>query len=450
MMREPVGEDAPLETGELGGGGVGGMGSDGGAGGTTQAVGGGGSQGSVVAFTRYRHDEVRSPINEHVANTVREIVAAGDGDERVFMKVGASGTISSKFLDCLAGTEIDLDGRVALQTTIDHFDAGDADGSSPWERNTLAAVSGRTASWAISGDPSPIESEIAAIDPRFALVNYGTNDMMMGATHRSALAPFYTSFTALLDQLDDEGIATIITGLNPRTDSVTAARWIPTYNAVVRGVAEARQLPYINLYEAVVGLPDHGLVGDGLHGNMAPWGGCDFTADGLAFNYNVRNLLTLEALHDVRLVAAGGEAPSDVVDAYAGSGTASDPIVIDRLPFTHATTTDAGTETIDAYPACDAGQDESGGEIYYRLDLTNETPLRFIVLDREGVDVDLHLLADAPDPDQCLDRDNRIIEDTLSPGTYYLVVDTYVSSSGALSGDYLFTAIACEDNDPDC
>lgn len=445
------GEPAGSASSNAGGSGPGATGAGGGV--------GGGFNGPVGPVD-YPADQLLSPVTEHVAERLRSIAGSGPAtDAQVFMKVGASGTVSSRFLDCFGGDRsylLDLDGRDELMPTVSFFREGDAAGQNPWSRDTLAAVVGKSAVWAIAGEPSPIDQEIDALNPRYALVNYGTNDMQLGETHRSALWPFYENFSRLLDELEEQGIVPIVTGLNPRTDSVTAARWVPTYNNVVRGVAEARQIPFIDLYLASVGLPAQGLVGDGLHGNAYPHPElgvqpCDFTAPGLQYNYNNRNLLTLQALDVVRrVVVDGAAAPDGGVAAEPGAVTTELPD-IDVLPFSHAAdTSQFGATELDAYPSCDDGQDESGPEHVYRLVLTETTPLRALVLDRGDTDVDLHLLGETPAAAACIARHDRILERTLPAGVYHLVVDTFVGSTGPRAGAYQLVVQRCESGDPDC
>ncbi len=412
--------------------------------------------------TRYPPDQVSSPVSTSVVARMEAIYAANPApNDDVFMKVGASGTVSTHLLYCFAGAaqpqyDLTWDGRDALQPTVDWFRGGDAAGDTPFDRPTLAAESGRTAAWVMSGAPSPLEQEIAAIHPSFAFVNYGTNDMQMGITYRSALFPFYENFCDLLDSLEDQGIIPLISGLNPRADSTSAAQWVPTYDVVTRGIAEARQVPYLSLYLMSRDLPDQGLVSDGVHGNTYVDGTsqpCVFTAAGLEYNYNGRNLRSVQMLDDVRqTVLEAQPAPDPPTPPAAGSGTRADPVIIDGLPFTHAGDTRVAPEsTMDDYPACDSGQDESGGEVVYRLELAASTPLRMIVLDRGDVDVDLHLLGASADPAGCLDRADRILETTLDAGTYHLVVDTYVPSDGIpRAGEYLLVVLPCEAGDPDC
>jgi hypothetical protein len=380
----------------------------------------------------------------------------------VFMKVGASGTVSSSFFYCFAGSSANLGGRDELQPCVDHFRAGNGnDGGAsgpltPFDRPSYAAEVGRTAAWAMTGTPAPVDRESAAITPRFALVNYGTNDMNLGTTHRSALFPFLEDLAALLDHLEGAGIVPVVTGLNPRADDPAAARWVPTYALVTRALAEARQVPFIDLHAAVRGLPDQGLLADGIHGNVYVDGTaqpCVFTPEGLQWNYNVRNLLTIETLDAlVGPLLLGAVPPDATVPPPAGSGAPVDPVVVDRLPFTHAADTAAlAGSAFGGYPACDAGQDESGPEVVYRLDLPADARLRVVVLDRGAVDVDLHLLGAAPDPGTCVARHDRILERTVPAGTHHVVVDTYVPADGVpRAGAYLLVILECEADDPDC
>ena len=409
---------------------------------------------------RYPADALRSPITPYVAARLRDVAALAELDDRVFMKVGASETVNSNLLYCFAGGahpkyQVDLDGRDALLPTIEYFRAGDAAGTTPFDRPTLAAKVGVSAIWPITGNPSPVAQEIDAIHPRFALVNYGTNDMELGTTHRSAMWPFYDNMSRLLELLLARGIVPVITGLNPRGDTAAAARWSPTYDVLTRAIAEDLQLPYVNLQRAVADLPGKGLIADGVHGNTYTIGGrsepCVFTAAGLGFNYNVRNLLMLEALDAVHAtVTEAAPAPDVGPPGWQGTGTIGDPFVIDQLPFTHSGTTSDAHSELDAYSGCAANQNESGPERVYRIELQHTTALRIAVFDRAGVDVDVHLLGDRADGASCIARDDRIIERTVPAGTYHVVVDTFANASGALAGHYVLVVAACEPGDPDC
>jgi hypothetical protein len=404
---------------------------------------------AAPGFTRYAGDAARSPITLSVANRMHEIAARRARDERVFMKVGASGTVSRNLLFCFAGEaqpqyRLALGGRDGLLESIRHFREGRVAAATPFDRVTEAAMVGKTASWVQSGDPSPLERELAAANPRFAFVNYGTNDMGMASTYAAALPLFHEQMSRLLDRLEAEGVVPIVSGLNPRSDREDAARWVPTFDAMTRGMAEARQLPYISLYVASADLPALGLGADGLHGNVFTESGaaqpCVFDAAALRFNYNVRNLLSIEALDAARRVLLAGEDPAEeaTLPAVAGDGSRERPFVIDRLPFTHSFDTRRGASLVSRW-SC-GSQNEGGPEVYYRLALDAPATVRAAVMHRKPVDVDVHV---GDFDGGCLSRADVVTDRALPAGEHAVVVDSFVSSGGRSNeGPYLLVVHA--------
>lgn len=400
---------------------------------------------------RYPASAAISPVS---AATVARWEAIRDGgppgaDERVFIKVGASGTVSTRLLTCFepgSSFGYDLAGRSHLQAIIDHVRAARvAGGTTSFARVTEAAEVGRTARWAVTGSPSPVERELAALRPRYAFVNYGTNDMGGAASYESALWVFWTHMNTLLDTLEDQGVIPIITGLNPRDDRADAAAWVPVFDALTRGLAEQRQLPYLSLYLSTKDMPNMGLIGDGLHGNAFSSGGatrpCHMTDPALNFNYNLRNLESLNMLDRVWRALSGEDVVSRDLETWHGRGTKDDPFIVDKFPFTHSATT-LGAERLNAgYPSCDGGQDEGGGEVYYRIVLSSPRTVRVMAFDREA-DVDVHLLESIDEASACVARHDRTIERMLPAGTHTIVIDTYVSNNGvAQEGEFLFVAV---------
>lgn len=408
--------------------------------------------------THYPSGRLHSPISPFVAENLRRIAAQGVGlKDDVFMKVGASSTISTNYLHCFAGTGVDFDGRSDLDGALTYYLGGDAAGVTPFDRVTLAAKSGRSAVWAITPETdgtSPLEKEIAAISPRYAVIAYGTNDMQLGTTYQSAIWNFASHIFELTDGLIAEGIVPILINVPPRTDAPGAMDWVPSYNAVILGLAQGRQVPYFDFYAASLPLPGYGLRSDELHGTVYSQGPCVFTAEGLTHRMNMRNLETLVALDRVKAALVDGVDSLDTAVLQAqGAGTGDDPIVIEGLPFTDVRDTrDALSDAVDAYPGCSATQNESGSEVVYRLELTEETRLRAMVFDQGDVDIDLHVLSgEGVSGEACLERDHQIVQRTLPAGSYTFVLDTFVSSSGVeRSGEYLFAVHACTASDPSC
>jgi hypothetical protein len=106
-----------------------------------------------------------------------------------------------------------------------------------------------------------------------------------------------------------------------------------------------------------------------------------------------------------------------------------DVVCVDRLPFRDRGDTRGGPRTVDRY-ACAPDVDESGPERRYRIDVAHEGLLAVSLTGLDpGTDVDVHLLA-GPAPDDCLDRGHWRAAAWVRPGTYWIVVDTWVDAQG--------------------
>lgn len=386
-----------------------------------------------------------SPITPGVVRRLRDVVDTHpDPQGDVFAKVGASATVSRNFLACLPGDDVDLAGRDGLQQTIDHFAAGDADGSDPFTRESSAAVVGWSALNVLEGDPAALDVELDAIAPRLAVVMYGTNDIQ-----RRNVDQYAGSMMDLAERLLARGVIPILSSIMPRDDDAEADAEVPAYNGVVRGVAQALQIPFVDFHRELLPLPDHGLAGDQLHPSVYRDGdgaanACDFSEAGLGAGYNIRNLVTLEALDRVRRHVLEGEAAPDPDPAGMDeAGTVEAPFRVTALPYTHLRDTrESDQRLIDAYPGCDAPQDESGPEYYYRLDLPRPATIEALVLDRGSVDIDVHLMADPEDPGSCLQRAHTRIRASLDAGTWWFALDTWVGNDGEpRPGEYLFVVV---------
>jgi len=407
--------------------------------------------------TRYPSDVVHSPLTAHVVENLRAI-ASLDLERRddVFAKIGASSLDSSRTLTCFATEYVDRELMEAESLdALDLFLTGDAGGEDPFSRDAISAVAGKTAAWVIGGDPSPLDQELALTQARFGLIEYGTNDMHMGSTYASAMWGFADALITLTDTLIVQGVIPVLHTNRARLDSASADRWVETYNAVIRGVAQGRQVPLLDQFVLLEALPDYGLGGDGLHMSTYKEGGssrtCRFHDEAMAFGYNVRNLATVAALARLTAVVTDGLDAPDVGTILPGEGTLGAPYLIEGLPFSAMRNTlDSGQSALDVYAGCGADQDESGPEHLYRITLEQATRLRALVIDQAGVDVDLHLLDETASEAGCLARHDRLWEGTLDPGTYTFALDTFVSAGEPKPGEYLFVLVACHPEDGAC
>jgi hypothetical protein len=387
---------------------------------------------------RYPADRLQSPITPYVRDLLASRLASARGrDANVFMKVGDSITVDPFALGCFADDDVGYGDRDELEATVDHFLSGEAGSATPWDRESRAAEVGETAAWAMEGSPSPVDRELSALSPAFAVLQYGTNDMQMAATYKDAIWPYAEDMLDLVDHVMDEDVIPVLVTIPPRLDDESADTWVPIYNAVVRGIAQGRQVPLVDLELGLRGIDGYGLYPDGVHLEPYSGGACRLGETGLSYGCNMRNLLVLDGLDRLRRAAIDGES-FDGADGLAieGAGTASDPVRVAELPFTDLRDTrDATDRRIDRYDGCGSSTDESGPEVVYRIEFTRQTTLRALLFDRGSVDVDLHVLGDDVDGDACLERDDAYARITLDAGVHHVVVDTYGGDANA--GEYL-------------
>jgi hypothetical protein len=395
-----------------------------------------------------------SPLTPYVVEQLRDLAALNSElQPDVFMKIGASSTASTRTLACFATAPLELGNHQHLKQTLNLFLGGDAAGSTPFDRDTEAAVSGKTAGWAISGNPSPVEAEIAAISPSLSFIHYGTNDMQMGYSYGSAMPAYYENMAELMEILIDHGIVPIVASISHRGDSQAANYWVGAYNAVNRGLAQYHQVPFLDMHLALDPLPGHGLSGDGIHVNGYSGGACVLTAEALEYGYNMRNLISVEALDRLKQVLLDGVDDLDEPGKpLEGDGSPTDPFTIAALPFTDIRDTSTSTHrNLDLYSGCSSDSNESGPEFLYRYEVEEAQAIRALVMDLGDADIDIHLLDATGSESGCIERGHRFIETTLQPGTYIFALDSWVDGGGdERSGEFIFALIACDEGDSDC
>jgi hypothetical protein len=388
-------------------------------GGTVLPEAGSETSAPVVLPARYPAGALHSPMSASVVEKMRAVLAASPHKKNVFAKVGASNTVNTNFAHCFAGNDVRWEGHERFEPTRAFF--------SGYDRTSLAATVGWGAAAALKGEPNALEQEVAAIDPAFAVVLFGTND-----TVESNVIPFERALGKVIDELLALRVVPLVSTIPPRADRETANALVPEMNAVIRVVAQSRQVPFMDLWQKLVVLPDYGLISDGIHMSVHVQGGahgCWFGADALDEGMNIRNLVTIESLHRARSHLLEGAAPEATPPDLAGKGSWDQPLVIDALPFVDARDTKLSTEGKVASYACGT-QDESGPEIVYALTLDRPRKVRARVYPDDGVDIDLHWLS-SKDPASCTARADKTLEATLPAGTHYLAADTFTNKSGA-------------------
>lgn len=391
----------------------------------------------------YDPDLVHSPITPYVAQNLRAIAERNpDLHNDVFAKIGDSLTVNTGFLHCFASSP-DLNTHSDFRSTADYFRAGLADTTNPYVRESLAAGVGWSASKVLTA-PSLLDAELSATSARYGLVMFGTNDIGDGSGN---IHTYGANLLTIADQMIASGTIPVFTSIPPRADNPTADAAVPRFNAVARAVAQSRQIPFINLAQTWAEQPARGLLNDGIHLNSFQQG-CNFNETGLQYGHNARNLATLEQLHRLHsLLDLDAPAPDLSSEPLHGDGSSSDPILIPSLPFVDSRNTGTGGQSvIDAYPGCNATQNESGNEFIYRFQTEHPIRVRAFVIVRTPTDVDVHLLDHTATGAGCLARHDREVIYDLAPGTYHFALDTFVSANGNInSGEFLFILLEEEE-----
>lgn len=429
--------------------------------------------------TRYLMKTLHSPITPYVVQQMKNIAAKSSSkSSNVFIKVGDSHydyDFDGCFMKCFStnnSNAVSLDTHTYLTEVIAQFQKT----KDSFMRDSLAAIGGKSTRDVTNNTPSYITQEISKMNPRFMFFGHGSNDIgNSGFTYatngaykgyKDSLQNYYRQVNKALDQATSEGVIPLMSGITPvlitysnvsllsgapAIDHRDQPRYIvPAFNAVSRGIAEARQIPWFDTFNAFYPLKNQGLRSDNIHGSYSG-SPCNFTASGLQYGVNQRNLGSIQMLDEAWRTVVKGEKPKDEIEEpFRGSGTKNDPYVITSLPYTHsANTATGGTSSINVYSGC-SDDAEYGPEFYYKMVLSKKTRLKIFVVSDYNVDVDLHVMKNSISPSACFVRSDVLTQGYLNAGTYYLSADTYGKSGSTSPGRYLLAVVECMDDDPRC
>jgi hypothetical protein len=424
---------------------------------------------------RYPTDRTQSPIPRSIAEHLRNVALHGSNlADNVFMKVGDSISDSSNYLGCFKGDinnrapsyefNIVFGGHEDLAEAIFHFRSATIEQTSPFDRQSKCTKVGAAVTWPFDGaSPPPLEQELTAVSPQFASTMYGTNDIGAGGSAKTPLdikiRPYQKGLVELVDAMLARGVVPWLSTIPPRIDDPAFMEIVPVFNAVIRGVAEGRQIPLVDFNRDLLAVSGYGLGGDGVHPTTREYNtACHLDGPSLAYGYNVRNLGALTMLDRLMKVVVDGAASlDDTAPQLAGEGSAGSPFVIDGLPFSDMrSTADAKGTALQLY-SCAGAKAAPGAEYVYRLELAAPTQLRVVVLDGSTthaagdtpVDVDVYLLDATAAGTGCMAASDAVIETMVGPGTFYVVVDT-TSAGAEVAGEYTLAVVPCEASDTRC
>ncbi|MCD4685355.1 MAG: hypothetical protein K8S97_05420 [Anaerolineae bacterium] len=250
-----------------------------------------------------RIDLAAYPVVGSATPTARAIYQRGQAmgrDPHQLAKVGDCATEHEYFLKHFTWDRYNLGEYVALQPVIDFY------GESMDDLSYAASVGFVTGAvmdpiWAnpevCQPDESPLACEYRVHNPSVAVIMLGTQDVLLMTPEQ-----FDAALREVVQQTVDANIVPILS-----TFPGNVELWEKSlqFNKIVINIALDFDIPLINLWLALEGVPEHGLV-DGNHLSFPLTTAADLTQPNLTTGYPTRNLVTLQTLDSVwRSVTAG-------------------------------------------------------------------------------------------------------------------------------------------------
>ncbi len=231
---------------------------------------------------------------------------------KVFSFVGDSITAWPGFMDELATDRVDygeyswLAGQVSAYQDVE---VRTVEGVvySPLTVESLSVLSG----WRVTDvldpgtrfwDPlcglgeTPLECELRNSRPAVMLVMIGTSDVM-----HTPIDEYKRHMDTVVERILAYGSIPVLSSLPPNLTDTEHTEAVLEYNRVLLQVADKHQIPMWNYWRALRDLPNQGMSADGLHPSTGSSdnGTAVFTAEGLQYGFNVRNLTALQVLDKV-------------------------------------------------------------------------------------------------------------------------------------------------------
>jgi len=246
------------------------------------------------------------PLISGISEHTRQIVANGRGfgtRPNVIAKVGDCNTESLAFLAPLDSGNYALGPYGDLEATIAYF-AGSFSRESVAGRAGFNTLSALDALWAdgqqCEPGESPVWCEYRHTRAGVALIMFGANDIHLMSGER-----FEQALRRIVDFTLRRGAVPV---LSTFTATPAAGSWIEAleFNLVTVNVARAYNIPLVNFWRVARDLPNYGLAGDNLHLSYSGTPTVAFNGEEALYGFSARNLLTLQALDEIRRVVFAG------------------------------------------------------------------------------------------------------------------------------------------------
>lgn len=240
------------------------------------------------------------PLVSGVGAHAQEIAEAGLGygnRPQVLAKVGDCNTESYAFLGPLDVGNYDLGPYTHLEPTVAFFNGSFAPPSVAG-RAGFSALSVLDALWADTAQCQPGESplwcEYRLTRPGVAVIMFGMNDV-----YNLAPEQYEQALRRVVELSIRHGTVPLVStfAANPEGD-----RWLAALELNRRTVAVARafDVPLVNFWLAARDLPHGGMASDNLHLSYSGTPAVSFHGEETQWGFSARNLVTLQALDEVR------------------------------------------------------------------------------------------------------------------------------------------------------
>lgn len=246
------------------------------------------------------------PLISGIGEHTRAVLANGRGfgtRRTVIAKVGDCNTESLAFLAPLDSGNYVLGPYGDLEATITYF-SGSFSRESVAGRAGFNSLSVLDGLWADSqqceSDESPVWCEYRNTQAGVALIMFGANDVHLMSRER-----YEQALRRIVELTLRRGAIPV---LSTFTANPAASRWIEAleFNLIAVNVARAYDVPLVNFWRAAHDLPNYGLASDNLHLSYSGTPTVSFNGEETRYGFSARNLLTLQALDEIRRVVFAG------------------------------------------------------------------------------------------------------------------------------------------------
>lgn len=247
-----------------------------------------------------------TPVLPVISDAMHDVYQLGQdmgNHPAVVTKVGDSNSASSVYLPPLEVGNYELGPYDFLQDAVDYFGESFRQGSIA-ARVGMNAFSVFDPVWAgadCDDNEAPLLCEYRLTKPAVALVMFGPNDLLALNTEQ-----YREQMTRIVEESLAQGVIPVLSTFVSRRDADT---WFQAvrFNLILLDIAAEYEVPLINLWSAVRGLPYDGIGTDDVHLTAA---GASVDLDSgheSRYGISLQNLIVLHTLERIReLIVSSG------------------------------------------------------------------------------------------------------------------------------------------------